>query len=423
MWTGECVALWPFRSVALLLAAITAMLATGCGQPPEIVSREVPKDAGSSASSESTAPTAGQANPTDRMLAALIPSGDRAWFFKLAGPKQEVDKYVDDFRSLVKSVKFSGGDGYEPTWDTPEGWVRKPGSTQMRFATISLPQDAKDSADDGKVLEVSVVQLPWREKVFFNLLLTNINRWRKQMQLPEVRAEELADQFGTLKLTDGEAMLVDLKGKLNADAMQPPFAAGAGGAMPAGHPPMARATAETKKTTDGKSAERSPSASVLPASKSKAAGTDNSDLPLKFELPEGWTPKAAPTFAVAAFAAGSDASSAADISITPMPNQGADLLMNINRWRGMSGFEMPPIDTEQVGSFATPLEVDGKRGHRVRIVAPETAQPRLALIAAMLKDGDVTWVIRMKGTLAAVDAEQVNFDKFVSSIKFHSSGQ
>jgi hypothetical protein len=334
------------------------------------------------------------------MLAALVPHGEKAWFFKLVGPRDNVDIYADAFRMLVESVKFADDDSAEPQWMLPEGWTPKSGKSEMRFATITLPE-----ASQG--LEVSVVPLPWMPHQYVNLLLTNINRWRKQMQLPPVRADELADEFTTRKASENEIVLVDLKGKLKPDSMQPPFAAAASGApLPASHPPLKSAGAE-KPAPVANDSKRETS----------AVTSNDSNLPFTFSVPADWKSKPAPTFAVAAFATKDD-SAPVEVSITPMMGPGGDLLMNINRWRTMQ-LGLQPIKAEELSSVSQSMEISGKPAQIVRLVADkDAAGPRQAITAALIKTGDATWIFRMKGGAEAVEREQATFEKFLNSIKF-----
>ena len=46
------------------------------------------------------APAAKPGEPTDRMLAAILPAGGQAWFFKVVGPIPAIDKHekeINDF--------------------------------------------------------------------------------------------------------------------------------------------------------------------------------------------------------------------------------------------------------------------------------------------------------------------------------------
>ena len=153
----------------------------------------------------------------DRMLAAIVPHGNTAWFFKLSGPSGAVGKQTETFDALVKSVTFPESAGGKPQWKLPTGWEQKPGS-QMRFATLVLP--AESAADSGskspsKPLEVSVTSLPWSSQGEADQLLANVNRWRGQMQLKPLTPTELSTETRSIALSNDAkltATLVDLTG-------------------------------------------------------------------------------------------------------------------------------------------------------------------------------------------------------------------
>src|SRR5690606_15496082 len=89
----------------------------------------------------------------DRMLAAIVPDGEVAWFFKLAGPIADMDAQADAFRQFLASVKLPKGNDPGPTWKLPDGWRQHPASG-MRYATIDVPSKGD------KPLDLSVSMLP-----------------------------------------------------------------------------------------------------------------------------------------------------------------------------------------------------------------------------------------------------------------------
>ena len=76
----------------------------------------------------------------------------------------------------------------------------------------------------GERLEVSVMQLATSPSA--NSLLDNVNRWRRQMQLPPIIADQLSTETTTLDLAGGQATLVNLLGT---------FAGGGMGSAALGH--------------------------------------------------------------------------------------------------------------------------------------------------------------------------------------------
>ena len=391
----------------LVLAGLPIVV-SGCTKPSEITRYQVPKEENAEQPVAATEPAADENAGSDRMLAALVPHGQQAWSFKLAGPAEAVGKSAESFDALVKSVTFAGADA-KPEWKLPEGWTQAAGPG-MRLATISIPADPKP-------LEVSVIPTSWSVEDEKASALANVNRWRGQMQLEPIAADDLAKETRNLDLAKGKAIVVDLTGKLKTDGMQPPFAGMAGKAgLPAGHPTTsAPAKRETNQAVDSKPIER-PSENAAPkkTETAKPAAADFK-LPFAYTAPKGWQPAALPTFAEAAYSVG-DGADRVDISVTPMMGQGGDVLMNVNRWRQQLGLQ--GISADELNTNAAPYKIGGKAGNLVRLYGREGANPRPAMSAALVEADGTTWIFKMKGSASAVDAQQDNLQKLIDSIMF-----
>jgi len=169
-----------------------------------------------------------------------VPVGDTGWFFKLTGEKAAVEPQHEAFLQFITSIKFSGG---KPTWTLPPDWKQLPGSS-MRFATIQI-------AADGKPLELSVIPLPQAggdttKSDTAKYVLDNVNRWRNQLNLKPITADELSTTTKSLKIDGHDATLVSLVGTGSGGMSgAAPFAPFAGGALPPDHPPIGKATSTT----------------------------------------------------------------------------------------------------------------------------------------------------------------------------------
>lgn len=225
------------RFASLGWAILIGLTIAGCKKPAEITRYQVPKekavvtappdtgsaDTGSPNNTDANSP--GEAQPAaskkpgqDRMLAAIVPRGERAWFFKLAGDADAVGKQAEEFDAVLKSVKFPESAGGDPEWKLPEGWKQLPGS-QFRFATLLAPAE-----DGAKPLELTVTTLPWDSANEQGAILSNVNRWRGQVSLADLTADELDKNIREENLPAGKAIFVDLKGTLKEGGMRPPFA-------------------------------------------------------------------------------------------------------------------------------------------------------------------------------------------------------
>ena len=162
----------------------------------------------------------GDAKQPTRMLAVVVPEGDRAWSFSLKGPPEKVAAQEANFDAFVASVHFpthnhgddhaghdhgdeakpdapaaaapgaaaaapaggQAGDGklYKLTGQTlPPGWVSETSDRPFRVATF-FTGTGNDRA------ELIVSKLPGDR---FGNMVQNINRWRGEVGLPPVTDE------------------------------------------------------------------------------------------------------------------------------------------------------------------------------------------------------------------------------------------
>ncbi|MBA3312676.1 MAG: hypothetical protein M3552_09235 [Planctomycetota bacterium] len=209
--------LWqPCRFSKSLAAIVAAILLVGCSQDEAIVVETVPKDEAARTDALKPKP------PSDRMLAAIVPHGGTAFFFKLTGSIDEVAELRPEFLNLLKSVTFENG---QPQWVLPSGWTQSAG-TGMRIATITVPGDSAN--------ELSVTSLTAPDGDLAAYRLENVNRWRKQMGLSPIDADRLETaedprgEIFTFKLANGtDVTLVDFAGHFEG-GMMAPFAGQAG---------------------------------------------------------------------------------------------------------------------------------------------------------------------------------------------------
>jgi hypothetical protein len=389
--------------IKCLLIFVAAVALSACGRQPEARRYVAPKEFATD-----DTPAVGDTDQADRMLAVLVPHGNAAWFFKLVGPKGQIESQVETFETFVKSVHFASEPDATPEWTLPAGWVTSLEPGEMRFATLTIGEGEKP-------LEVAVSQLPWSPKAFVDMLHKNVNRWRGQMQLKPISAGELADQFRELQLAGGDAYFVDLKGK---QVMRPPPPDTADAKkMPTGHPPVGAAERKMVAAGDQSGKETEPAkkaAETKPPADAKAVAPPK--LSFEYKMPDDWTPLAKlPMFAEAAFTT-KQTDTPVTVSVTPMSGPGGDLAGNVDRWRRQ--LSLAPLSGDDLATATPVYKIDGREGRMVRFAGKNPAGEPAAITAAMLKDGDKTWIFRMSGAPEAVEKQSETFEKFLSSIKF-----
>ena len=333
-------------------------------------------------------------NKSDGMLAAIVEHGDRGWFFKLTRPVAAVGAHVDAFKKFAESIHFEGDEPRTP----PEDWQAQ-GPSGMRHETFQIPAD-------GKPLELAISSLP-KPAEGTDFLLSNVNRWRGQLGLAPVAAEQLDEQTNRLKLSDGGvATLVVLVGKLQSGGpMGPPPSAAGGGAMPTADT-RAHATGGQRsgpKNPENRAARDKPPG-MAPVEAMLAALVPHGDRAWFFKLTGSSGAVAAQREAFARFIGsvrfagdnpaydapgdwqaqgpagmrfetfriptdGSPLELAISSLLKPPGDDAAYVLSNVNRWRGQLG--RPAIEADQLadqtqsikladGTTATVVDLAGK---------------------------------------------------------------
>jgi hypothetical protein len=280
----------------------------------------------------------------------------------------------------------------------------------MRAATFWVPTEDKP-------LEISVTTLPSRGTE--QELLDNVNRWRGQMQLPEIGASSLAEVTRAVDAGGAKMTLVDLRGEFQGSGMAAPFAPFAGGAggagreagspggLPAGHPPVG--------TSNGSPHPPLPS------------DTSNATVP-KFEAPSSWQQRPPGSAMRKAEFAVVDGDKQAAVTLIDFPTDAgpmiADPLENVNMWRQDLGLSR--IEKAQLSESLETFEVDGKSVNYARLIPDaskaELSQADRATLAAMVTSGDRIWFVKMTGSRELVAAQEEQFKSFLKSFRFPADG-
>ncbi|MCA9247374.1 MAG: hypothetical protein KDA42_09675 [Planctomycetales bacterium] len=370
--------------LCMLLFALTA----GCREQPQVRSYSTPKEAAVLEQNhlEGGAASAASGEPTDRMLAAIVPHGEQAWFFKITGSIDSIAAIAESFHDFLKTVRFD--DANNPVWEKPEAWTSKPAS-EFRFATLLLPSPSGE-------LELAISSLGYGADGHDNFMLANVNRWRRQMALPPLSLLALPENTEEIDLNGVKAYVVDMNGRFEAGGMQAPFAGGAtgGAGLPDGHPPIAAGQG-----------------SIPPAAGPPAAATTK----LECEAPEGWLEQAASGFRKAAFLI-ADGDDKAEVTIIDLAAAAGDLLPNVNRWR--SQVSLPEIDAAQLDKDTQPIEGKNWKGSYYVLAGPDDAESRQTILGVITIVGDRSWFIKLTGPAELAEKERENFEAFARSVRF-----
>jgi hypothetical protein len=184
---------------AALLAAVGLLALAGCGPSDQVRTYTAPK----TPDAAKTEPGAGEY----RILGAMFPADNPAWFFKLIGKADQLAEHQVAFDQFLASVKFPDGPGKPPAYDLPAGW-KSAGPRSIHADTIRFgPAD--------KPLELTVTPA-------MGGVNQNVQRWAGQLGTTET--EEATKEITTTAGAKG--VRVDLTGPKNPAASGGPFMGG-----------------------------------------------------------------------------------------------------------------------------------------------------------------------------------------------------
>jgi hypothetical protein len=323
------------------------------------------------------------------------------------------------------------------TWDAPAGWeARAPNS--VRIGSYAIPNPAGEPAD------FAITSFPGD----VGGDLANVNRWRNQIGLAPIGADELPGVLKPVAAPAGEFLVVNFMNPemgvrvLAAIFKQPaktwffklagPDAvvaasesaflgllqtvqfgeglAAPGGApvanvpasgntndLPPGHPPIAGMAGQMPAAT-------SPSPSPVAAS--------GGQLPIRWAAPDHWIAKELSQLRKASYDVHGKGG-VADFSIISLTGAAGGLHDNVNRWRGQIGLD--PQDGAAID--ATVRHMDSAGLHFDVVEFASTGAEAQRVIGALLTVSGETWFFKLIGPDAVVAAERESFIQFIRTVR------
>jgi hypothetical protein len=143
-----------------------------------------------------------------RIITAMVHRSDASWFYKLSGDAALVEAQKPTFIEFLKSIQIkepaatdtqSASETSAPKWEVPAGWNQLRAG-QMQIARFVVP------ARNGATGEVFVSLFPNDT----GGTLANVNRWRRELKLPEVDEKGLPGLIAPLDAANPDALLIDL---------------------------------------------------------------------------------------------------------------------------------------------------------------------------------------------------------------------
>lgn len=307
------------------------------------------------------------------LLGAIIPHGGQTWFFKATGTPTALEGEVDAFDAFLRSIRFPKD---APEWTVPDHWQQQPGSG-MRHATLRLGRDGP---------ELSVIALPTPDDQS-DYLLSNINRWREQIQLEPLSPDQLATESEVVPLDGFEATVVRMNGR------QP---------------------ATERMSTVG----RSMLDSLAPASHFEGDFMSSpSESSIECSPPDEWSPSRVGGMRKAAYSVARDGQQV-EITVIDLSADVAEILPNVNRWREQ--VQLEETTAEALAKEITAIDAGEVVGNYVKLVGPETAEPQQTILAIVALHSGRAWFFKLFGDTKLAAEEQERFETFVRSVQFRN---
>jgi hypothetical protein len=322
------------------------------------------------------------------------------------------------FRSSGAAGMMGAGATPQFAFTTPPGWQKLPASS-TRQANLQVAGD------------------PNAECYFSVLsgtgggLTANVNRWRKQMDLPDLSEEEVAE-LPQRELLGREAVYVRFDGAYSGMGDEPKenyrliglIAQGAHNAyfvkMTGPAPVLAgqeenfeifAASLEESASIDPHAGLGDPHAGV--AGMSGAAGPSR----WAWQAPEGWTQAADRPMRVVTYTSGPNNEN--EIYVTQLAGVAGGVEANLNRWRQQMA--QPPLSAEQIANLPK-IDVLGQEVSMVSIDGTFTddmrggTYPQYTMYGVVIPGGDFALFVKMTGPQALMEAERENFIAFSESL-------
>jgi hypothetical protein len=311
------------------------------------------------------------------------------------------------------------------TWQAPADWEEQP-ATGPRKGTFKI------RGKDGSEAELSITAFPGD----VGGLLANVNRWRGQIQLPQIAESDLAPAVTTVSASGRAISLVDLvsDGTIK-DGKKSRIL---GGALALDKEtwffklsgPDELVSAQKEKFKKFLETIRVGSAPMLASAAENTGSNTNAPTPpplaaagppLEFKAPAGWIAQPLTPMRLASFKVTGANGAEADISVVSLAGMAGGDLANINRWRDQ--LKLPPVTEAELGAISSHLNANGHDFLVTDLASSEPLPPtnrKMRILAAASQQGEQTWFVKMTGDVDLVEAQKNHFLDFLQKLSISS---
>lgn len=363
------------------------------------------------------------------------------------------DPKENSYQVQSESSEAPDGNPAPMVWlpDTaPAGWETLETTGSPRVASFRIPTE-----EGAKPVEMAVIPFPGA----VGGLLANVNRWRGEVELPELTEEELTDSterreidgytlhrvdaigaerriLGAILPLPGATWFFKISGpkavvgkqseafdsylsQIKIDDSPPPSTSPA--------PQEHSATPQLTGQPGGiDTAEAEALKAYLAREPSGLPSHRHSHSPrpaLSYTLPDGWV-EGKPSMARAAtFTFTDDDRRKVEIAVIPLAGSGGALLANVNQWRAM--LQLQSATQEQLPELVETIDVLGQEFRLVDFVSPATSETenesKTRLVVAFATIKDHSWFFKMVGDAHLAAEQKPVLLNFLQSVELEAA--
>ena len=326
-----------------------------------------------------------------RILGAIIPTPEGCYFLKATDSPERFEPLMADVLAIVQAFSIDQDSG-RPSNKLPEGWVMNPRND------IAIAELVSPDATGRVKFTVTALTMP-PEQEWPGYLLSNVNRWRGQLKLPDLTSE-------TLKET-----LIEVP---RSQASMPSYifdAVGTGtGAMSGGGPgPSAPAAASSQSSS-------------RPAPKPPEPQDTGSGAPsrpkLEYDLPTGWSVGQGSQFRLATLnVVAKEGRGEVTVSMATDNPQANTMMWFQQVAKEADPSKLEPM-VEKAISGAQKFSVGGKQASLYEIRSSEQATAPMLLVVSLPTDTpEMHLFVKFIGENQLATSQKDNLIQFVQSIK------
>jgi len=294
----------------------------------------------------------------------------------------------------------------------PEGWQQL-AADEMRIGNYSV------TGTNGAKAQVTVISLPGAA----GGELENVNRWRKQVGLQPITADDLGKESREIQIAGAPARFFELSGvapetkartrllaALQNQGDSTWFFKMMGDDGLVGEQKEAFLGFCMRYQYPGDRRQEIGDRSQETEDRAAAAGEALQEpAPRRtWKAPAGWQEQQPGPMQDGKFLV---SGGKATVSISVLQGAAGGELANVNRWRTQQ-LGLPAVDEAGLAPLLTPLDLADTKANLVDMTGPKER-----MVAAIVPRGSQTWFFKMLGEEGAVGAEKVAFVEFVKSAK------